>query len=122
MKKILVALIFLTPYLSFATQPPKTSDFLGMFKDILSVESAELVFSDELRQEDIYKVTYTKAVIVCNSSTENETACGPTGEILTECRYALVDTSNNDITPTVYECTLENLEELIGDEGLNDEY
>ncbi len=120
--KILMGLVIFMPLMSFAGQSLENSDFLGMIDNMLSVESAELVFQDEMRGEDIYAVTFTRAKTPCTPSNQTISDCAAEKLVQTQCLFAVVDTYDFEIMPTTYECSNENLEELIGDEGLFDEY
>jgi len=120
--KFLMGLVFFMPLMSFAGQSLKSSDFLGMIDNMLSVESAELVFQDELKGEDIYAVTFTRAKTPCTPLDQTSLDCTAEKLVQTQCVFAVVDTYDFEIMPTTYECSSQNLEELIGNEGLFDEY
>ena len=95
MKTILIILVFL-PQALFAASSLGTTDFqASQAYQYVSILDVEKVFSDELTQEDIYKVSFTV-------STDN---CAPYGEVdfceQSEplCEYALVDTSYSSVAP-----------------------
>lgn len=118
MKKTLLLLTLLTiSSVSFSQAELTSKDFqaLKIFMHVY-VEKAELVFRDELVQEDVYQVTY---------SVEGD--CAPAGEVdacelVPYCEYVKVDNSVKpvEITGTQVDCS-ENIEEVIGDPGLIDE-
>jgi len=98
---------------AFAVEALAPTEFLNMYEDLTSIESAERVLSDELSQDDVYKVTFTYEEEECAAApTPSGDACGPTGKVLTECLYVLVDTSTNEITPTEFTCEAD-LEDVI---------
>lgn len=79
--------------------------FINIYEDLESIVEAELVFQDELRGEEIYKVTFTYKEIECASApTPSGDACGETGELLTDCEYVLVSPEYNEISATGISC------------------
>jgi hypothetical protein len=94
--KTLVILLICLPQISLATSGLSLMDFQGSKAyQYVSVVGVEKVFSDELTQEDIYKVSFTV-------DTDN---CAPSGEIdyceqsEPMCEYAFVDTSYATLSP-----------------------
>ena len=88
----------------------------------VQVLSSDRVFSDELKGEDVYKVNYFTDNLCTPNDQTDEVVCEPA----MVCEYIVVDTqeSQNNIfsaTETGVSCD-QDLEEVIGDPVLIDEY
>ena len=88
----------------------------------VQVLSSDRVFSDELKGEDVYKVNYFTENLCRPNDQTDEVVCEPA----MVCEYIVVDTqeSQNNIfsaTETGVSCD-QDLEEVIGDPVLIDEY
>lgn len=116
MKKIVILWVLFMSSLSLASQTLSVEDFQASdYLKYTVVQATELVFTDELTQEAIYKVNFEYETSNCASNGEFDFC-----EWLPTCEYLKVDTATSEIIPTQITCD-QDLETLIGDTGLIDE-
>ena len=122
MNKFIFIIFTFSSVFSFGNEALISSDFTNLFEDIHTVDSAELVFTDDLQGIDLYKVAFIFEILEdCSEGVFTGTlnSCGESAQLINECLYVFHDTHLNEFEVTEFSCD-RDIEDVLPGELFDD--